>query len=427
MRRWVLAAGILVILVAPTAARAAKVQVAVYDLREPSSKYLSYSAAPGEQNRVRVNLISTKKLIFRVVDEGANLTTGPGCTAVSDHEATCRGPGFAQMTTGDLNDVVHVQHLSSEINGGPGDDALITADGFDSLNGGGGNDTLRAGAKDDRLTDGDNPITGVGPDIIDGGAGHDRVDYQRREAPVSVDVRGKGPQGEPGEGDTIVGIEDAIATSTADRLIGDNGPNSLQSFGTHGVVRGRGGDDQLEADWDGRDVVSGGPGNDYLRLSPTLGGDAPPAPDAISCGSGRDLVSFPTEEQFVPLDCEVVDYDSFYDPLYALRGRLATTTSQIVKIVPNSCPKWAVHNGRCRLTWAIREKAPSGGTRGPLLARRVEVFAKNADGPSVVLRLTRAGRRILRRRHGLDARIGNLDGRGMREGFVMRLQLAAKP
>jgi hypothetical protein len=429
MRRWILAAGLALVLVAPAGARASKVEIALYDWRDPSVKYLRYSAEPGEQNRVTVAALDQKRSAFRVVDEGAVLTTGTGCTRVSEHEATCRGLDWADLQLGDLNDSVRVRtNLASVVKAGPGDDTVVTAGGPDTLDGGGGSDILTAGGKDDSVTDGDNPITGIGPDTIDGGPGHDRVDYANREAPVSVDLGVAGPQGEPGEGDSVTGFEDAGVASSGDRLIGTGGPNLLQAFGSHAIVRGRGGNDMLEAEWEGPDVLAGGPGNDSLRLSTMfVDNDVKLVPDKISCGSGRDLVTFPTEDQFVPLDCEIVDFDSFEDPIFALRGELKATDSQVVKIIAQGCAQSEVHHGRCRLSWAIRERAPSGGTRGPLLAHRVQRFPKDAEQSRVALELTPAGRRILGRRHGLDARIGNLSGNRIAGGFVMRLQLAGKP
>src|SRR3954447_2965192 len=429
MRRWILAAGAALVFGAPAVAHGATVRVALYDFRDPSSQYLLYRADPGEQNRVTIDVVTGKKSTFRVVDDGAILKASDGCTRLSDHEATCRGPAFADVGSGDLNDAVRVRMgLAATVAAGPGDDTVHTAGGRDTLDGDGGRDVLSAGGGDDQVTDGDYPAIGVGPDTLDGGSGHDRVSYANREAPVSVDVTAAGPQGEPGEGDILKGFEDADVQSSADRLIGDNGENVLQSFGSHAVVRGRGGNDDLEAEWEGRDVLSGGPGDDYLRLSTSLlDEDVRVVPDRISCGSGRDRVSFPVEQQFVPLDCEIVDYDSFEDPIFLSRGKLAGTSSQIVKIVPQGCGRLDVHQGRCRLIWAIREKAGAGGTRGPWLARRTQSFPRQAEGKSVVLRLTRAGRRVLRRRGGLDARIGILRGGRLREGYVMRLQLARKP
>ena len=429
MRTPILAAGAALMLVSPAVAHAAKVQVALYDFRDPASDYLVYRADPGEQNRVTIEAVAGQKRTWRVVDEGAILTTGDGCTRRSDHEATCRRPAFGDLNTGDLDDVVRVRSgFSSQVAAGPGDDTVVTSGGADTLNGNGGRDVLRAGGRDDQVTDGDYPAVGVGPDTLDGGSGDDRVSYANREAPVSVDVTATGPQGEPGEGDTLTGFENASVESTGDRLIGDDRANSLQSFGSHGVLRGRGGDDSLDADWEGRDVVSGGPGDDYLQLSTAFVDDSYVVlPDRISCGSGRDEVSFPVEQQFVPLDCEIVDYDSFYDPIFFPRGRLAGTSSQVVKIVPQGCGRLDVRKGRCHLTWAIRERASGGGTRGPLLARRTQSFPKEAVGRAVTLRLTPAGRRVLRRRGGLDARIGNLRGGRLEGGYVMRLQLAHKP
>jgi hypothetical protein len=427
MRKRILLAGAALLLATPATADGAKVEVALYNFDDPSSTYLRYEAGSGEQNQVTVDVLSAKKATVRIADAGAVLTTGDGCTRVSDHEANCRGVGSAELATGDLDDVVRVPgHFPVKVTAGPGDDTVATGSGRDTLDGGGGNDTLRAGGGDDTVTDGDWSRTGVGPDVLDGGPGHDYVDYLTRNTPVSVEIGASSPQGGPDEGDTLTGFENAGVESRADRLIGDDRPNLLQSYGSHATLRGRGGNDELDAYWEGRDIVAGGAGNDRLELAPTLDETDKPAADEISCGSGRDDVVFPVEDLFVPLDCEVVDYDSFYDPIYRLRGKLAGTKSQVVKIAPQVCPSPRdVHGARCRVTWALREKRPSGAMRGPLLARRAEVFAKDSENaPRVRLHLSRAGRRILQRRHGLDARVGELTGaRKISGGFVMRVEL----
>lgn len=424
VRKSIVTAALMALLAGPSAAHGAEVAV----LTEPeygriSPQYLTYTGAPGEQNRVTIDVISEKQRKFRVVDKGANLTNGRGCTRVSDHEATCRGPDYAYIEAGDGNDLVRMRApLSSTVYAGPGDDTVVTAGGADALDGGGGNDVLHAGGGNDLVTDGDNAMTGVGPDTLDGGTGaFDRVDYGLRDGPVSVDLSARGPQGEPGEDDVLTGFEAAEVRSAADRLIGDSGANLLQSSGTHGVVRGRGGNDDLEAQSGGRDILSGGSGNDHLSLARSSG----VVPDKISCGSGRDRVSFPSAQQYVPPDCEIVDYDtSIFAPVYYLHAWLATSSSPIVKIVSRRCEQTEVRNGRCHVTWAIREEAKDGATRGPLLARQDQTFPQGAGGSVVRLRLTPAGRSILRRRQDLYARIGKLRRRGITGGFVMRLQLA---
>jgi hypothetical protein len=351
---------------------------------------------------------------------------GTGCESVSEHEANCTGPAYLQLSAGDLNDAVRIRGgLSAIVTAGPGDDSLITGSGPDTLDGGGGHDMLRAGGNRDVLTDGDNPRTSIGPDLLDGGPGRDLVEYAGREGPVSLQLGGAGPQGEPGEGDTVTAVENATVESTADRVSGDAAPNTVQSFGSHAVLEGRGGDDFIEASWEGPDTVSGGPGDDYLRLADGL--FAVPAPDTIACGSGRDRVTLGGPRQFVPLDCERVDYDASDDPTYTLRGLLSGSTSEVAAVAPGYCSRrWSEH-GHCRFKWTIRASDRSGRRHGPALVRRIQSVRTGADGHRVALRLTRAGRRILRRARGLDARIGVSVAGDSERGFLMRLQLRAKP
>jgi hypothetical protein len=257
---------------------------------------------------------------------------------------------------------------------------------------------------------------------LDGGPGRDRIDYYGRKGPLSLTLASPGAQGEPGEGDTVIAVEDAGIESTADRIVGTDAPNDLHSFGSHAVLEGRGGNDFIGADWEGPDTVSGGPGNDYLRLADGI--FAVPKPDTLSCGGGRDRVTLGGPLQFIPPDCEHVDYDSDSDPTYALRGVLSTPTAEVARVAPGYCTRrWQKH-GRCQFRWTIRASDRSGRTHGPLLVRRVQYVPTDADGHHVGLRLTPAGRRILRRTRGLDARLGLFVVGRRVSGFLMRVQLA---
>ena len=95
-------------------------------------------------------------------------------------------------------------------------------------------------------------------------------------------------------------------TQRPDRLVGTQNADAM--FGLRGSDRlfGRGGADLLEPGA-GRDFASGGAGNDRFAV------EADAAPDVVSCGAGRDIVTAePTDR--VRRDCEVVSVQLSRDP-----------------------------------------------------------------------------------------------------------------
>ena len=173
--------------------------------------------------------------------------------------------------------------LSAAGGGGTGD-PLDTPIAF---HGGGGADLLTGGAVGDFLTgdeDGDTLNGGPGDDLLDGSAGDDllagdagadTVRFQTPTGGVIVDLAATGPQNTMGAGiDTLLGVENALGTSSADTLIGNDGANELNAFaGTDNLV-GRGGVDSLLGGFqddsigarDGRaDLVDCGGGSDSVE------------------------------------------------------------------------------------------------------------------------------------------------------------------
>src|SRR4029079_3436372 len=95
---------------------------------------LSYIAPPGETNRAF--LIQEEKPLrgTRLIDTGAAVTAGAGCSSVGPNEAFCPTPDFADhvlVSVGDLNDYVNTSAAPS---------------GLTSLEGGDGNDALHSGS-----------------------------------------------------------------------------------------------------------------------------------------------------------------------------------------------------------------------------------------------------------------------------------------
>jgi len=131
---------------------------------------------------------------------------------------------------------------SQVITGGPGANILC---------GGGGNDTFTGGR---------------GNDLIFGDAGLDTVSYAGSSAPMFVSLAQQSIDGwasrpldwHYGDGmDTILGIENAIGSAYADRLVGNGSVNKLS---------GGGGNDSLTGGA-GKDTLNGGAGTDTCRES----------------------------------------------------------------------------------------------------------------------------------------------------------------
>ena len=104
---------------------------------------------PGETNRVF--LISEERPVrgFRVIDSGAAVTAGAGCTSVGPHEAFCAIPNFPDhvlVSVDDMNDYVNTSAAvpgETRLEGGDGNDALYTGQDFAAvMDGGAGADVF---------------------------------------------------------------------------------------------------------------------------------------------------------------------------------------------------------------------------------------------------------------------------------------------
>jgi serralysin len=184
-----------------------------------------------------------------------------------------RGEGGADSLQGRGGD--------NSVSGGPGADQVWGGPGNDLLDGGAGDDILYGDDGDDLLLAGDGDdelIGGLGADLHDGGAGRDEVSYSERSTGIVADLdNARGDDGEPGEGDSLVRIEDIIGTIQDDVLIGNSSDNSLIGSSGQDTISGLGGDDYLEggqSEYDGPDALDGGANRtsagDTCRLS--LGG-----------------------------------------------------------------------------------------------------------------------------------------------------------
>ena len=127
------------------------------------------------------------------------------------------------------------------IAGGAGADTLTGGIGNDNLNGGAGDDTIDPGAGDDTVTGGpgddeiDQPGAPLGlddvadgSDVIDGGGGgFDTASYAGRTLPVALSLDGVKNDGQAGELDNLIAIDDIVGGQANDVLQGGPGDDTI--------------------------------------------------------------------------------------------------------------------------------------------------------------------------------------------------------
>jgi Ca2+-binding RTX toxin-like protein len=151
--------------------------------------------------------------------------------------------------------------------GGNGNDRLLGGNGTDALNGGAGTDRLEGGAGDDSYV-----VDSLADKVIEGaGAGTDtlRSTIVITNLPANVEVF------------QLLGNADVNLTGDGDidRMIGNNGANTISGLGGNDKLAGGGGNDVLLGGA-GNDSLDGGTGNDSL-----VGGDGT---DTLQGGAGND-------------------------------------------------------------------------------------------------------------------------------------------
>jgi Ca2+-binding RTX toxin-like protein len=158
----------------------------------------------------------------------------------------------------------------NNIQGGAGKDTLSGFEGADTLLGGAGNDFFEAGG-----------VPGAGADTLDGGADVDTVSYDLESVGLTVTLGKDGVSatvsagaGSNAAGDKLIGVENVIGGSKADKITGNNLANELS---------GRAGNDTLDGGV-GDDILNGGDDDDLL----TGGGGA----DQLNGQNGRDTASY---------------------------------------------------------------------------------------------------------------------------------------
>jgi Ca2+-binding RTX toxin-like protein len=324
-RRHVTILAALFLLALPAAAQAGT--VSVEELQAPpgsgrsSMSILDFATVNGETNQVTVthsvSKTGSEPVLVEVVDAGAPLTAGSGCTGggAPGNAATCAlhphvSGSFVKCgvscekfvpetewndsvyaALGDGNDTFDASAFDSgeaerwpmRVLGGSGTDHIVTGAGDDTIEPGPGNDEVQAGEGTNRAI----AEPGFdGNDVLDLGFGI--ADYSARTETLHL---AKGVLGGAGETDTLKGQRVTVQ--------GGSGNDTFESSGEW--LRGGGGDDLLVGS-PGDDVIFGGPGNDTIRgeagNDELLGGDGD---DIVSGGAGNDQIQEREERPGEPL------------------------------------------------------------------------------------------------------------------------------
>ncbi|WP_028062621.1 calcium-binding protein [Solirubrobacter soli] len=274
-------------LIATVAAFAAIVPAAHAGTLSVSGTTITFQANPGEANFFTVNWgnVSAGPDFVPKFDDHVDITPGPGCVVdgLGGH-CDAAGPNPTVIVhLGDGNDLGqsindHAAGHSVQFYGEDGDDDLQSGGSADLLDGGAGNDRLQP----------DDDDAGSG-DVVVGGPGTDSLwlDYASGgNGPITASLDGLGNDGFAGETDNYAAdIENVEGVSTAPSIhfVGTDGPNVVKMRSESAdVLIGMGGDDLIDAA-NGNDVIDGGDGNDTIYGG---GND-----DQIKGGPGLDSLS----------------------------------------------------------------------------------------------------------------------------------------
>lgn len=194
-----------------------------------------------------------------------NVTINNGVADDGAAGETDRLLGVENVTGGAAGDQITGSVEANKLLGGGGNDTIRDLLGADNVDGGAGNDFLLAQFFLDP------------GDVYNGGSGIDRASYSSRAAPVLLSLNGAADDGEVGEADKLVGLENLTGGSGSDTITGNSGAN---------VLVGNAGADTIR-DLGGADTVQGLGGNDVFIQAATVD-----AGDQFDGGTGVDLVSY---------------------------------------------------------------------------------------------------------------------------------------
>jgi Ca2+-binding RTX toxin-like protein len=185
------------------------------------------------------------------------------------------------------------------VDGGEGNDTILTGDDADTIYGGAGNDSIDAGIDDDYIDggDGDDTIDGsIGNDTIYGGAGNDSIIAGIDAASDYVGDDPHFPLGDPNKNDgrdfvdAGAGDDYVFTGDDSDTIYGGTGNDTIHAGIDDDFIYGGDGNDEITGGH-GSDYIEGGDGDDVINAgdSTLLYGQAPDATDPVPT-NGRDTV-----------------------------------------------------------------------------------------------------------------------------------------
>jgi RTX calcium-binding nonapeptide repeat (4 copies) len=360
-----------------------------------TSPVLTYVAAPGERNLVRISLsYGTVQ-----VEDRAGVRAGSGCRRglnSGGRVAICPIEGGITTTTlslGDGHDRAAVELPDNigdvVLSGGPGNDVLRATPGrYSRFAGGRGNDVMSGGGHRTVFDEGSRPNgsdTMRAPQLKQeryGWAvqGEAWVDYGARRGRVTADLDGARDDGERDERDLLgAGVTGIAGGRSGDRLTGGSGHNQLIGGPGADLLRGRGGDDALVArttteglylpgrvvNRAGRDRLLGGRGQDLLEGSAGADLLVPgPGPDDVNGGDGADRIR--AVDGFVDeIRCGAARDEAREDELDVLRQceRFSAAHRGAVPVEISSYVSHCRYGPPCDHPWHARVVAECAGPR----------------------------------------------------------------
>lgn len=167
--------------------------------------------------------------------------------------------------------------LAQVVEGGLGNDTILTGDGADTITDAGGDTKVHAGGGSDTITvtDGLSSLYGEGgDDVINGGSGRDYIEGGKGNDRIfgrggnDVIYAGKGHDYvEGGEGGDFIN-----AGGGNDEVHGGEGHDTIFGLSGNDKLYGEGGEDTI-ASGKGRDMIDGGEGYDTIRTTSGLYGN----------------------------------------------------------------------------------------------------------------------------------------------------------
>ncbi|MEP4038891.1 Hint domain-containing protein [Pseudophaeobacter sp.] len=235
------------------------------------------------------------------------------------------------------------------VDGGAGNDFILTGDDNDLITGGAGSDTIDGGIDDDTIDGGteDDVITGgEGSDSLMGGAGADTI-YGGLDPifPDGLNITDDGSDGRPVDPDPTNGM---------DTIDGGAGDDVIYGQDDNDVISGGSGDDTIDAGIDddevtggsGNDMITGGAGADTLSggadRDTFIGGDDGDAVDGGSSGDDFDTLDLTGVNFEIATQTLDADGNSFSGTINLLDGADSVvgtmSYSEIERIIPCFTP-----------------------------------------------------------------------------------------